>query len=240
MKNILICLDRDGTLIYDDRYYLGRTSDWKSKVKILKNVIRGLELIKKEIPGAVVYMITNQPGVAIKDFPQLTLKRDHEVNRYVLKKINEKKDLIKDYIFCPYASKDYPKTHLQYDFKKEYVKNKPCIKPLPGMIYQALKKEGFNKKNTKIYFIGDRDSDVKTALNAGGIGILIPFSKTKEELRKVRQTMKNKNLKKRINISKDLLSAAKFIARKEKSKASSSEHKAQFLDYLTCRQSCRN
>jgi histidinol phosphatase-like enzyme len=47
MKKTIVCIDRDGTLIYDekDHLYLGRDDDWKSKVKMLPYIIDGLTLL---------------------------------------------------------------------------------------------------------------------------------------------------------------------------------------------------
>ena len=84
-----IFLDRDGTLIYDKKYYFGSQKNWRSLIKILPYVIDGLRLLKK-IRNSKIYIITNQPGVAIKNFPFLTLKRAHEVCRYVLKQLEKR------------------------------------------------------------------------------------------------------------------------------------------------------
>ena len=86
----LICIDRDGTLIYDkkEHLYLGRDNDWRAQVKVLPYVPEGMRVLKA-IPGAAVYMVTNQPGVAITDFPLLTLERAHEVCRHVVEKIKD-------------------------------------------------------------------------------------------------------------------------------------------------------
>lgn len=88
MKKTLICIDRDGTLIYDekDHLFLGKDPDWASKMKILPGVIEGLKKLRN-IPNASLYMITNQPGVAILDYPLLTVEKAHEVCRYVLDQI---------------------------------------------------------------------------------------------------------------------------------------------------------
>lgn len=209
-KNILICVDRDGTLIFDDKYYLGRTNGWKRKVKILKNVISGLKLINAKLPAAKLFMITNQPGIAITDFPLLTQKRDHEVNKYVLKQLARKGAKIKGYIFSPYASPIYVKNHPQYHFDKKYVEDSPLNKPHAGMVYAALKRSDFSRNNTNIYVIGDRANDALTALNIGGHGIVIPFVKTHEEIAKVRR-INNK----RLFIAKDFLAAARFIIKNE-------------------------
>jgi len=51
-KQLLIFIDRDGTILYDrkksPRYYLGRQKDWKAKTKFLNGVVRGLKLLKKK------------------------------------------------------------------------------------------------------------------------------------------------------------------------------------------------
>ncbi|MFC1869185.1 hypothetical protein ACFL0H_13795 [Thermodesulfobacteriota bacterium] len=85
MKKPVICVDRDGTLIHDTKEHLffGKDNDWKSKVEMLPYAIDGLRLLKS-IPNPAIYMITNQAGVAITDFPLLTMERAHEVCKYVV------------------------------------------------------------------------------------------------------------------------------------------------------------
>ena len=80
MKKTIICIDRDGTIIYDskDHLFLGKDDDWRSKVTVLPYAIDGLKLLNN-IPNCSVYMITNQSGVAISDYPLLTVERAHEV-----------------------------------------------------------------------------------------------------------------------------------------------------------------
>ena len=46
-KNILGCIDRDGTIIYDKKYHLGHQINWKRKVKLLENVVKGLKKLRK-------------------------------------------------------------------------------------------------------------------------------------------------------------------------------------------------
>ncbi|MFP3982996.1 MAG: hypothetical protein ACLFV2_04815 [Desulfurivibrionaceae bacterium] len=81
-KKTITCIDRDGSLIHDTRehLFLGREDDWREKVRILPHVVEGLRLLNT-ITGAGIYMITNQAGVAISDFPLLTEERAHEVCR---------------------------------------------------------------------------------------------------------------------------------------------------------------
>jgi len=208
-KNILVCIDRDGTLDYDMRYHLGHQKNWKSKVKLINNVVKGLKKLRK-IPRVKIYLITNQTGVAIKDFKLLTLEKAHEVCRYVMDRLENRGVKLDGYELCGKANKAYVRKRSQYKFDKKLVGNFSCFKPNPGMIYSALRREGFKKSDTDIYMIGDRESDVKTGINAGGYGILVPFPNRSEELGKVRKLKSGKTY-----VAKDFLDAVRFIRSKE-------------------------
>ena len=209
-KNILICIDRDGTLIYDDSYHLGSQKNWKSLIRILPNIIRGLKLLRKNIPESKIYFITNQPGVGIKQFPLLTNKKAHEVCEYILKKFAEKGFKFDGYEVCSKASPEYVKRKKgKYTFNKRFVGNYSCIKPKAGMIKSILKKENLLEKDTEIYVVGDRKSDIQTALNINGFGILVPFVNRPEEKNKVKRLKSNK-----IYLSKEFLDACKFIIKR--------------------------
>jgi histidinol-phosphate phosphatase family protein len=212
MKKTMICVDRDGTLAYDekDHLFLGRTEDWKSKVKLLP-VIDGLKLLKT-IPDSAVYMITNQPGVAISDFPLLTVERAHEVCKYIVDRIKGMGAHIDGYFLCPHANRDYVKRYgNRFRFDKKLVCECDCIKPGLGMVFDALKSEQVTPEEVDIYMIGDRATDVETAMNIGGTGILIPFENQPGEDRKV-TTFKDLS---HVYIARDMLDAAKFIVSKE-------------------------
>lgn len=210
--NILVCVDRDGTLIFDDKYYLGRTNSWKKKIKLLPTTVSGLKLLKK-IPNQTTYMFTNQKGIARKDFKLLTLERANKVCEEVINRFKAKGATIDDYGVCPHAEPSYANQKGISKFHKGLVCNCRCIKPKLGMIMDALAKKGLTYKNTKIYVIGDRASDVETAINASGIGIYIPF-KGEPEQDKI-QALKKK-FPKQVYIAKNFLDAAKYITRREK------------------------
>ena len=210
MKKILIFVDRDGTLIYDKKCHHGSRKNWKSLIKILPSVVKGINLLRK-IPNVKIYMITNQPGVAIKDFHLLTLRRSHEVCKYVLSRLKRKNAKLDGYTICEYASRSYVRSYPKFKFHKNLVGDFSCIKPRPGMINNTLKNEKLNRKETIIYVIGDRFSDVKTALNVKGFGIIVPFANEKGEKEKVKK-INNKST----FIAKSFLDAAKFVVKREK------------------------
>ena len=79
------------------------------------------------------------------------------------------------------------------------------------MFKGALKKEGLKKSQVNLYVIGDRLSDVQTALNSSGFGIIVPFPNEPDQEGKVRElNTRNKY------IAKDFLDADKFIAKRAK------------------------
>ena len=123
MKNVLICIDRDGTIIYDKkkrpRYYIGSQSDWKSKIKFLKDVVKGIKLLNKKLPNAQIYVITNQPGIAINNLKLLTFKRATEVCGEVVRRLKKKGAMTKGCLICPHAIPKYVKTHPEYKFDKK-------------------------------------------------------------------------------------------------------------------------
>lgn len=206
MKKVMVCIDRDGTLINDDKYYLGREDGWRAKVKILPGVVAGLRLIKG-LKNVAVYMITNQAGVAIADYPLLTDARAHEVCRHVLAELAKAGAAIDGYFLCPHASPAYAANKPDLQFHPELLQDCQCLKPALGMVFAALKAARVSEAEADIYVIGDRQSDVHTALNINGIGILIPFVNEPGEEQKVREI----EAQKRIFIARDLVEAAEFI-----------------------------
>lgn len=203
MKNVLIVIDRDGTLIYDNKLHIGHTKDWKKKIKILPYVKKGIKLLRKELPQARLYIISNQSGVAIKNFKLLTEKKSNEVCEYISNKLK-----LDGYNICGHVKDDYVKRRPKYKFIKKLVCNCSCIKPNTGMITSILKKLNWDPKETTIYILGDRYIDVKTALNINGTGILIPFKNELKELNKFKKYIKNK---KNTYIAKHFLDACKKI-----------------------------
>ena len=139
-KQILIFIDKDKTLVYDTGYP-GSRRNWKQMFKILPTVIKGLKKLKK-VPNSKSYIITNQAGVAIKEFPLLTEKKSRQICEYTIKELNKKGANISGYEISPYVDKNFTKTHPQFTINKKYfVKKANYRKPNPGMVNTILKKE---------------------------------------------------------------------------------------------------
>lgn len=208
MKKPIVCIDRDGTLIHDTRehLFLGRDEDWKEQVRILPKAVEGLQLLNT-IPDAAIYMVTNQAGVAISDYPNLTEEKAHEVCRYVMAEFEKKGASLHGYFLCPHATPAYTSRKPDVNFHPELVHDSQCLKPAPGMIMQALEATGVPPADADVFVIGDRESDVRAALNAGGTGILIPFVHEPGEEEKVHRMIQ----KDKIFVAEDMVRAAEII-----------------------------
>lgn len=212
-KKVIICIDRDGTLIHDERdhLFLGRDIDWQTKVSVLPQVIDGLKLLNTKRKLGI-YMITNQPGVAISDYPLLTVEKANEVCLYVIKILKDMGGHIDGHFLCPHATPDYVKSKPGVNFSQELVHECKCLKPELGMVFNAFKAEGLTPENSRVYVIGDRASDVQTGLNVGGVGVLVPFINEPDEENKVKRLRDQS----RVYVANDFLDAAQFISNKER------------------------
>jgi histidinol-phosphate phosphatase family protein len=210
----LICIDRDGTLIYDTRehLFLGRDNEWKEKIRILPHVVEGLRIMNS-VPDSVIYMTTNQPGVAISDYPLLTLEKAHEVCSFVIEMLQKLGVSINGYFLCPHANQDYVKSKPGVSFDLGLVHDCQCLKPALGMVFDALRAEYLTPDNTHLYVIGDRVTDVQTALSLGGVGILIPFENQPGEDEKAKE-LEPQTL---THAASTMLQAAQIIAGKNHS-----------------------
>jgi D-glycero-D-manno-heptose 1,7-bisphosphate phosphatase len=206
MRKVIICIDRDGTLINDEKFYLGKEEGWQEQVEILPEVISGLKKLN-DISSSAIYMITNQAGVAIADYPLLNIDRAHEVCLYVLDRLRELGGDIAGHFLCPHATPAYVERKRGVNFHDDLVHECHCLKPGLGMVFDALRSEDVSLDEADIYVIGDRLSDVKTALNINGTGILIPFVNEPGESEKVMEMDDHS----RIFIARDLLEAAEYI-----------------------------
>ncbi len=80
------------------------------------------------------------------------------------------------------------------------------------MVFDALKSENVAPEDANVYVIGDRATDVQTALNIGGFGILIPFENEPGEDEKIKGLADQAH----VYIAQNLLKAAEHIIAREK------------------------
>jgi len=145
-----VFFDRDGVLNKDIGYLY--------KIEEFVWIEGAVEAIKAcNQAGWLVFVITNQSGVARGYYTETDVQRLHEWMSFDLKKQNAHID---EFFYCP---------HYEYGQIRKYKKRCSCRKPKIGMINQAIEKYSIDIK--KSILIGDKDSDIECAKKAGILGI---------------------------------------------------------------------
>lgn len=146
-----IFLDRDGVLIHDV-HYLSNLEE----IQFYPDVPDGLRRLKDA--GFLLVVVTNQSGVARKYFPREFVNECHVTMNRFLDSYGVKLDHL---YYCPHHVDGHPPLNIDCD----------CRKPAPGLILQAEKELDLELNQTVM--IGDKQSDIELAVNAGIPGILL-------------------------------------------------------------------
>ena len=179
MKQLLIGLDRDGTINVEVSH-LGRSNNWREQTTLLSGAAQGIREMNTYSSSKVV-VATNQAGVA---HGYLTLERVHEINAYIDGLVRAEGAHIDAWYACPYVPPQYAREH-NFRADNPWIKNNGWRKPETGKLKQAAHDLHTTLEDCLVYVVGDRTTDVELALNAGGKGVLIPAiakecQKTKE------------------------------------------------------------
>ncbi|MBI4148483.1 HAD-IIIA family hydrolase [Candidatus Woesearchaeota archaeon] len=185
MATFFVGVDRDNTLV-NDAGYLGKDSDWKRTLTFCSYALEGLRLLKADSRIKVV-VATNQAGIARGHYGE---DRAREVNQYIDFLLKSEGLNLDGVHFCPYVDRHYA-------VEKNLAPDNPWViepcefrKPGIGMLQQAAADLGMTLDQfDRIYFVGDKKTDVETGLNAGGTGILI--KKSEKESNAVQQLALN-------------------------------------------------
>jgi D-glycero-D-manno-heptose 1,7-bisphosphate phosphatase len=161
----IVFLDRDGTVIVDPE---DERVDKEEKIKLFPDSIEALKHLADN--NFAVILITNQAGIAegrinIEDFER--------INNKVLEKLAPSRvQILKTYV-CPHSAED----------KCE------CRKPKPTLLLEAVK--DFNVDLSKTYMVGDRESDIRSGINAGTKTVLVKTANVPVEVKEATYTAQN-------------------------------------------------
>lgn len=148
--NKAVFFDRDGVLNKDIGYL--------SKIDDFLWIDGAIEVIKKyNDKKYYVFVITNQSGVARGYYTIDDVENLHRWMNEDLKKYNAHID---EFFYCP---------HYKNGIINKYSYECKCRKPKPKMINDACKKYNIDKRES--FLVGDRDSDIECANNAGIKGL---------------------------------------------------------------------
>ncbi len=200
---ILIGLDRDGTII-KDMHDLGKHPDFRKQIHILPKAMEGLKALRA-IEGARLVVCTNQSGIARGLFTMETLEEIHSILR---KRMSEEGIRLDGWFTCADVDFAYAEDKgipLTNPFVKKVAENR---KPNIGMLKQAAQQFGVKLSECKVYYVGDKVSDIETGLNAHGKGVFIigEYEKRFESAKELSQDVPG-----RVFFAHDLVEAAELI-----------------------------
>lgn len=136
----VVLIDRDGVINEDIPGSVCKLDDFQ----LIPGSARAIALIYSL--GFRVLVITNQACVGRGSTDMETVELIHRKMCVDIKKAGGE---IADIFICPHSPEDFCQ----------------CRKPLPGLIFQAHAKYGFDFAET--WMVGDADRDIKAARNAG-------------------------------------------------------------------------
>jgi D-glycero-D-manno-heptose 1,7-bisphosphate phosphatase len=140
-----VFLDRDGT-ISEEVGYLNHVS----RFCMFPFALAAIRKLNQR--GLLVFVITNQSGVARGYYPESLV---HEVNDLMSTQLGHAGAHLDGIYYCPHTSAD----------------SCACRKPAPGMLQQAAAEHGVDL--TRSFVVGDRPSDVELANHVGARSIMV-------------------------------------------------------------------
>lgn len=141
-----IFLDRDGTINVEVDYL-----HEKDKLKFIDGTVDALALLKAH--GYTLIVISNQSGIGRGYFGAQDVESLHAYMNGILQKHSAAIDA---FYYCPHVEQD----------------GCACRKPRPGLINRAAAE--WNIELSGSYMVGDNETDVMTAINAGcGYGLVM-------------------------------------------------------------------
>ncbi|MCB8995450.1 MAG: HAD family hydrolase [Bacteroidales bacterium] len=162
--NKAIFLDRDGVIISDDGlYYITNPYD----IKINPGITELLSWLQSE--GYLLIVISNQGGIARGIY---TFSDTERVHSRLLDLLKDHRIKLDEIYYCPH----HPE-----------IEKCICRKPDTVLIEKAISR--FNIDAGKSFFIGDRETDMEAAKNAGIEGILVNAN---QDMSLVKEIIKDK------------------------------------------------
>ncbi|MDU2063345.1 MAG: D-glycero-beta-D-manno-heptose 1,7-bisphosphate 7-phosphatase [Sporomusaceae bacterium] len=141
--------DRDGVLNID-KGYVYKQEEFVWMPGAIETIRRCNEL------GYAVIVVTNQSGIARAYYEEADVKKLHA---WMNEELAKQQAHIDAFYYCPH--------HVQGEVAR-YREDCNCRKPQPGMLLQATADLGLDRANS--FMIGDKQSDMEAAANAGVTG----------------------------------------------------------------------
>lgn len=179
-KQVLVVLDRDGTLI-EEVSYLGREQDWRDHTMLKKAVVDFLIYLNTKYDITPV-VVSNQQGVARGYFSTQTVEH---INAHIATLLQPSGIQIANWQYCPHVDQDYALKHSdQMHFNPSFITAISTRKPNPHMLFEALKHLGKQLSDfDQVIMLGNSTDDAGMAL-AVDIPYIDVTDKTYDTLKK--------------------------------------------------------
>ena len=145
-----VFVDKDGTLIEDVPYNVD-----PAHVRFTPHALEGLRSLADA--GYRLFIVTNQPGLALGRFAAPALER---LQAAIAATMQEAAAPLAGFYFCPHAPVSSPSQAAC-----------PCRKPAPGLLRQAARKHRLDLR--RCWMVGDILDDVEAGRRAGCRTILL-------------------------------------------------------------------
>jgi rfaE bifunctional protein nucleotidyltransferase chain/domain len=168
-KQILLIIDRDGTLTTSNDYF-GKGDNWKNELRLNLEVVNYVSFLQTKYRTTSI-VVSNQSGVARGYFDK---ERVEEVNNKIQGELRILGVRIDSWQFCPDVDENFVQANPDVKFIKKYIRKITKRKPSIQMVTDSLNQLGKTiKEFTQIIVIGDRqeDSSLANNLNAKFIDI---------------------------------------------------------------------
>lgn len=173
MRYVVIFLDRDWTITYDQDYYLGSQDNWPWYVQFLPWVIEWLQKISHWNRNHNIYIftiiVTNQSWCAFcpSEEKYIALSRVESVNRYIELEIAKYGGKIDLTIYSPYISEISAEKYRKRGIciNPVFIHDSSLTKPYTGMMEKAMELLSLSQAECIFFMIGDRISDMEFGRN---------------------------------------------------------------------------
>ncbi|MBI5065223.1 HAD-IIIA family hydrolase [Candidatus Woesearchaeota archaeon] len=161
VKNLLLVIDRDGTIIKNDDFF-GKENNWKEKLELNNPVVNFLSYLQTKYKTTKI-VVTNQGGVARKYF---SCERVEEINNQVNNLLVLKGVKIDDWQYCPDVDVTYAQIKNNFVFDSAFVKQKTKRKPNSDMVHDSLQKMNTDlNQYCEVLVVGNSEDDDLLAQN---------------------------------------------------------------------------
>ncbi len=181
-REVLVVLDRDGTLIEHSTDFFGKQENWKSELKLLMPVVSMVAYLQTKFKVTAI-VASNQAGVARGLYD---CNRVEEIHRYMNGLLKEQGVNVACWKYSPDVDVAYALAMKgRIDFLPAFVKEKTLRKPGVGMVDEALRELGRKKEEfSSIMVLGDQKEDEGLAQHLNALFIDVK-GKTFEEMKRM-------------------------------------------------------